>query len=189
MIETELLRAELERSFELEELFHLSRDLLGFDPEQVGGTAAKASFAGALASYSSEQDAVEALCDAILALRPDASPELSRIRANGFDRDGLLPAGSSFGPFLVGEKLGRVARQSPITPRSGAASTDCASSAPRPRRPPRPAAFLTMNLDSRIEHELYERIEAVELADALSGARSRWRETLAARVARTGPST
>ena len=39
MIETEILRAELESLYELPDLLALSRDVLGFEPESVGGTA------------------------------------------------------------------------------------------------------------------------------------------------------
>ena len=42
-MQTEILRGELERLFSLDELTALSRDLLGFDPDEVGGTNAKAS--------------------------------------------------------------------------------------------------------------------------------------------------
>jgi hypothetical protein len=69
MIETDILRAELERLFELPDLLALSRDVLGFEPERVGGTAAKASFAGALTAHCLEHDAIEGLCDALLATR------------------------------------------------------------------------------------------------------------------------
>ena len=106
MIETDLLRAELERSFELEELLHISRDLLGLDPEHDGGTAAKASFAGALAAHCAEQDAVEALCDAVLALRQDASSDLLRIRSTGVSRNDELPVNWNFGHFTLVRKLG-----------------------------------------------------------------------------------
>src|SRR5260221_7183311 len=38
-MEVDLLRAELERLFELDELLTMSRDLLGFEPETIRGTA------------------------------------------------------------------------------------------------------------------------------------------------------
>ena len=44
----EVLQGELERLFELRELLQLSSDVLGFDPEHVGGTASKGAFARAL---------------------------------------------------------------------------------------------------------------------------------------------
>ena len=47
-MDIEILRGEIERLFSLDELTALSRDLLGLDPEEVGGTGAKASFARAL---------------------------------------------------------------------------------------------------------------------------------------------
>ena len=58
MVEKELLRAELERLFELEELLHLSKNLLGFEPDALGGMETKASFAGALAAHCEKEDAV-----------------------------------------------------------------------------------------------------------------------------------
>src|SRR5687768_5551559 len=58
MKETDILQAELERLFELDELLQLSRDVLGFEPENVGGTGAKASFAGALTAHCAENEAI-----------------------------------------------------------------------------------------------------------------------------------
>lgn len=106
MNQTDLLRAELERLFELEELLNLSRDLLGFDPDAIGGTAAKGSFAGALTGYCREQEAIEALCDALLALRPEASPDLSRILSGGLAESERLELGSTFGPYVITRELG-----------------------------------------------------------------------------------
>lgn len=191
MIETDLLRAELERTFELEELLHVSRDLLGFDPERVGGTAAKASFAGALAAHCAEEDAVEALCDAVLALRPDASPELFRVRTTGLTPNDELPVGSSFGHFTLVRKLGE-GRSAVVY----AATRDGVDyrlrllrhEATRDRRGLQ--RFLTVNrLIAEIEHEfLPQRLEAgtsdgrpYVAHELLEG------ETLAARVTRTGP--
>jgi tetratricopeptide (TPR) repeat protein/tRNA A-37 threonylcarbamoyl transferase component Bud32 len=191
MIETDLLRAELERFFELEELLHISRDLLGFEPEQVGGTAAKASFAGALAAHCAEQDAVEALCDAILALRPDASPELMRIRSAGISRNDELQVNWNFGHFTLVRKLGE--GRSAIVYAATRAERDyrlriLRHEAGRDRRGLH--RFLTVNrLIAEIEHEfLPQRLEAGTIDgrhyvahELLEG------ETLAARVARTGP--
>jgi tetratricopeptide (TPR) repeat protein len=191
MIETDLLRAELERTFELEELLHVSRDLLGFDPERVGGTAAKASFAGALAAHCAEQDAVEALCDAVLALRPDASPEVLRVRTTGVTPDDELPPNASFGNFTLVKKLGE-GRSAVVY----AATRDgrdyrvrvLRHEAARDRRGLQ--RFLTVNrLITEIEHEfLPQRLEAGSIDgrpyvahELLEG------ETLAARVTRTGP--
>src|SRR5687767_11344657 len=191
MMETDLLRAELERSFELEELLHLSRDLLGFDPEQVGGTAAKASFAGALSAHCAEQDAVEALCDAVLALRPDANPELMRLRSNGISRNDELQVNWNFGHFTLVRKLGE--GRSAIVYAATRADREyrlrvVRHEAARDRRGLQ--RFLTVNrLIAEIEHEfLPQRLEAGTIDgrhyvahELLEG------ETLAARVARTGP--
>jgi tetratricopeptide (TPR) repeat protein len=106
MNDTDILRAELERLFELEELLTLSRGLLGFEPEAIGGTAAKASFAGALTAYCRDQDAVEALCDALLATRPDVSNQVLEIRSSGLPSDEALVAGSELAGFSELRKLG-----------------------------------------------------------------------------------
>src|SRR3954462_734707 len=99
MIETEILRAELERLFELPDLLKLSRDVLGFEPEGVGGTAAKASFAGALTAHCLEHDAVEALCDALLASHADVNSKIFDLRVTGVVQDEELKAGAELGPF------------------------------------------------------------------------------------------
>jgi tetratricopeptide (TPR) repeat protein/tRNA A-37 threonylcarbamoyl transferase component Bud32 len=106
MIEADLLRAELERLYELDELVSLSRDILGFDPERVGGTAAKASFAGALTLHCVEHDAVEALCDVLLATRTNVNAQVADIRLTGLAGDEELKPGSDFAGFTVLRKLG-----------------------------------------------------------------------------------
>ena len=105
-METDILRAELERHFELEELLSLSKNVLGFDPEQVGGAAAKGSFAQALTAHCVETDAVEALCDALLASKSDVSPKIASIRINGIPFDEELKTGSKLGPYTIVRKLG-----------------------------------------------------------------------------------
>ena len=82
-MEIDLLRAELERLFELEELLSLSRELLGFDPDTVGGTAGLGSFARSLTEHCAEHDAIEALCDALIASKADVSPEIARLGMKG----------------------------------------------------------------------------------------------------------
>src|SRR5690606_30395572 len=112
MKETDILRAELERLFDLDELLALTRDILGFEPEQVGGMAAKASFAGALTAHCLENDAIEALCDVLLATRDDVAPAVHEIRRTGFSLDPEIAPGEAFGPFTDLRKLGegRLAR-------------------------------------------------------------------------------
>jgi len=106
MIETDILQAELERLFDLPELLKLSRDLLGFDPDSVGGTAAKASFAGALTAHCLEHDAIEALCDAMLATSGEVNAKVADLRITGVVLDEELKAGSVLGPFTIARKLG-----------------------------------------------------------------------------------
>ena len=106
MIETDILRAELERLFELPDLLALSRDVLGFEPERVGGTAAKASFAGALTAHCLEHDAIEALCDALLATRGEVNAKIADLQLTGVALDEELKAGSELGPYQIERKLG-----------------------------------------------------------------------------------
>ncbi|HEX6276981.1 MAG TPA: tetratricopeptide repeat protein [Polyangiaceae bacterium] len=191
MIEKDLLRAELERLFELEELLHLSKNLLGFEPDSLGGTETKASFAGALAAYCEREDAVEALCDAMLALRLDVHPDLVELRTSGLKKDEPLAVGSSFGPFVVARELGEGR-----SAMAYAATRDgreyrlrvLRHEASRDRRGLH--RFLTLNrLVAEIEHEFLPRgIEAGRLDDRYYVAHELVDgETLAARVARTGP--
>jgi tetratricopeptide (TPR) repeat protein len=106
MIETDILRAELERLYELPDLLALSRDVLGFEPASVGGTAAKASFAGALTLHCLEHDAIEALCDALLATRAQVHAKVADLRVTGVALNEELSVGSEFGPYVVLSKLG-----------------------------------------------------------------------------------
>src|ERR1700744_6122051 len=106
MSETDILSAELERLFELPDLLKLSRDVLGFEPESVGGTAAKASFAGALTAHCLEHDAIEALCDALLATRAEVNAKIADLQLTGVALDEELKQGSELGPFVIERKLG-----------------------------------------------------------------------------------
>jgi tetratricopeptide (TPR) repeat protein len=101
------LCAELERAFDLEDLKRLSQDVLGFDPDSVGGGDAKASFARALTQRCSDGDAVLALCDALAVELHDVAPRITELRARGLSGDGDLELGDEFGPYLVLRRLGR----------------------------------------------------------------------------------
>src|SRR5262245_18891093 len=105
-MDIELLRAELERLFELEELFTMSRDLLGFEPDTIGGTAGKGSFVRALTDHCVEQESVEALCDAVVASKSEASPDLAKLGLRGIQDRDEVALGMSLGPFLISRKLG-----------------------------------------------------------------------------------
>src|SRR4051812_31929602 len=109
MMDPDLLTlcAELERVFELDELKNLSRDVLGLDPELVGGGAATGSFAKALTQKCVESHALVALCDAMAAARDDLSPRVAELRSQGLADEGELELGDEFGPYLVLRRLGR----------------------------------------------------------------------------------
>lgn len=102
----DILRAELERLFELDELLALSRELLGFDPDQIGGTTGKGSFVRALTDVCLERDAVEALCDAVIATKSNAGPELVELSTRGLSVEDELAPGQTLGPVSILRKLG-----------------------------------------------------------------------------------
>ena len=72
----DILRGELERLFSLDEMTSMSARLLGLNPEEVGGTTAKASFAKALAERCIDADRIDALVDVLLTWRPGVDPRL-----------------------------------------------------------------------------------------------------------------
>ena len=95
-MQIDTLHAELERLFDLDSLLDLAQNILGFEPSRIGGTAACGSFARALVSFCIDQDAVEALCDAVRILRPHASAELDAVRAHGLSNDEPMATGQTF---------------------------------------------------------------------------------------------
>ncbi|HEX4337885.1 MAG TPA: tetratricopeptide repeat protein [Polyangiaceae bacterium] len=105
-MEVDLLRTELERLFELDELLTLSRELLGFDPDAIGGTGGKGSFVRALTDHCVVHEAFEALCDAVAASKSGASPEVAELGQRGLPAADELSLGMTFGPFYVLSKLG-----------------------------------------------------------------------------------
>ncbi len=101
----ETLSAELERLFELPDLTRLSRDALGFEPEDIGGVTTRASFARALAEQAVTSEAVDALLDAIALDRRGLPGSLEAVR----ERSGAseeLAGGESIGEYLITGKLG-----------------------------------------------------------------------------------
>jgi tetratricopeptide (TPR) repeat protein len=191
MSETDILRAELERLYELPELLKLSQDLLGFDPKSVGGAAAKGSFAGALTAHCLEHDAVEALCDALLATHTDVNAKVAELRVTGVSPDETLKPGAELGPYVIARKIGegRLA----IT---YAASKDGAPlrlkvlrrEATRDQRGLH--RFLTVNrLIGQIEHAgLPRQLTAGNVADRFVVAHAQVEaQPLSERIARTGP--
>jgi serine/threonine-protein kinase len=100
------LRGELERLFELDELMRLSSKLLGFDPRAIGGTAGKASFVRALTSYCDAHGALEALCDAVVATKPNADARLQAWRNHGLSEVREIEVGETFEGFQIESRLG-----------------------------------------------------------------------------------
>jgi len=100
----DILRAELERLFSLDELTSMSQRLLGLDPADVGGATAKASFARALAERCVDGDRIDALVDVILVSRQGVDPRVRDV-AGLYGREELAP-GQALGSFLVVRKLG-----------------------------------------------------------------------------------
>src|SRR5437016_6475719 len=103
----DILRAELERLFSLDEMTSMSERLLGLDPQDVGGATAKASFAKALAERCVDGDRIDALVDVLLAWRPGVDPRLRDV-AGLFAKEELSP-GDILGPFVVSRKIGESA--------------------------------------------------------------------------------
>lgn len=101
---TDILRGELERLFDLDELKSLSADLLGIDPDQVGGTEGKGAFARALVERCSSDDALLALADAVILSKEGVDAKLGKL----FDLDPgeELKAGAQVAGFRVLKKVG-----------------------------------------------------------------------------------
>ncbi|MGC4093559.1 MAG: tetratricopeptide repeat protein [Polyangiaceae bacterium] len=104
------LSAELERLYELEELKSLSSGLLGLDPNDVGGTSAKASFARALTQRCLEIGALDALVDAVQASQKALPADLvKKLRNGAIDAAARPQEGDEVGEFLVLRDLGESA--------------------------------------------------------------------------------
>jgi tetratricopeptide (TPR) repeat protein len=98
----DILRGELERLFELDDMKQLSSDLLGLAPEEVGGVTGKGAFARALVEKCSAEDALPALADAIGLTKQGMKEGVDLYVISGED----LAAGTVVGPFKVIKKLG-----------------------------------------------------------------------------------
>ncbi|MCB9635009.1 MAG: tetratricopeptide repeat protein [Sandaracinus sp.] len=97
----DLLRGELERLFELDEMTELSAELLGYEPNQLGGTDGKGAFARALVERCAADSALEALADAmrLFGKTPDVT-KLFDVRAGR-----ALEPGEELGGFKVLKQL------------------------------------------------------------------------------------
>ncbi|HEX3770154.1 MAG TPA: tetratricopeptide repeat protein, partial [Polyangiaceae bacterium] len=100
----DILRAELERLYSLDEMTSMSEELLGLDPDEVGGATAKASFARALTERCIDGDQLEALIDVILVSRQNVDPRVGDVTSL-FGKE-EIPNGGKLGPFAILRKLG-----------------------------------------------------------------------------------
>jgi tetratricopeptide (TPR) repeat protein/tRNA A-37 threonylcarbamoyl transferase component Bud32 len=187
----DILRAELERLFSLDELTSMSQRLLGLDPEDVGGAAAKATFAQALTQRCLDRDRIDALVDVILVSRQGVDPRVRDV-AGLFGKEELIP-GKTLGPYVVGRKLGESELSIVYTAKHGDEERVLKvlrREACRDRRAVQ--RFLTANrLVAEVEHEgLPQWLEAGESDGAfwVSYAYVESMQPLSARFARTGPS-
>lgn len=105
MMELDVLRAELERLFELDELMQLSQDVLGFDPEAVGGTATLGAFAGALVGHCLDVDALAALTDALTVTKPNIDRRIA-VLGDIIPAEGELKPGEKLEDYTIVRKLG-----------------------------------------------------------------------------------
>ena len=101
---TDILRGELERLFELEELKTLSDELLGLDPDQVGGTDGKGAFARALVERCRDDDALPALADAIFASKRGVDEKVLGLFDNIAGEE--LSPGAEVASFRILKKIG-----------------------------------------------------------------------------------
>jgi tetratricopeptide (TPR) repeat protein/tRNA A-37 threonylcarbamoyl transferase component Bud32 len=187
----EILRGELERLYTLDELTEMSKRLLGLDPEDVGGSSAKASFARALAERCHDDDRIEALVDVIVVSRREVDPRVRDVAALTLGSE--IAPGKPIGPFTVQKKLGEGEIGVVYLAQRNAKSfvvKVLRRDASRDRRAV--ARYLTATrLVSGVTHEgLPAGIEARELPDGTDYVAYEFVEaqSLAARFARTGPS-
>lgn len=100
----DILRGELERLFSLEEMTTMSQRLLGLDPDDVGGTSAKGSFARALTERCVDGERIEALVDVLRVQRRDVDPRVFDIMALLGKEE--LSSGRQIGEYTIQKKLG-----------------------------------------------------------------------------------
>ncbi len=100
------LRAELERLFDLDELQQLALDVLGLEASAVSDTSAAATFAQRLVDRCAEEQALEALCDAMHTTKDSVDPRLSELRTRGCLDGRELEEGEAFGSYRILAQIG-----------------------------------------------------------------------------------
>ncbi len=185
------LRGELERLFELEELLKLSSALLGFSPKEIGGTSGKATFVRALTDYCYARGAVEALCDAVAAMRPNADPRLLAVRNLGVWERRELGPGDALDSFGIERKLGEGPQGACYLAQRQGEDYRIKLLHPETARDQRGVQrFLTFSriLGVKTHVAFPQGVEVIQ-GDSGSYVAQRWfeGESLAARLSRTGP--
>lgn len=190
-MEMESLRGELERLFELDELVTLSSTLLGFNPKEIGGTGGKASFVRALTDFCAARGAVEALCDAVATIRPNADPRLFTWRNFGIWERRELTPGETLNEFSITRRIGEGPQGTCYLAQRGGEDYRLKLLHPETTRDARGRwRFLTFNriLSSTSHPALPEALEVIQ-SERGTLVVQRWfeGESLAAHLARTGP--
>ncbi len=98
---TDLLRGELEKNFELDDMLRLSTELLGLVPDEIGGTSAKGAFARALVDACDREDALSALAEAMRFTKSELVDGIDLFAGEGELAPGTLALG-----WKVQKKLG-----------------------------------------------------------------------------------
>ena len=190
-MEMDSLRGELERLFELDELLTLSSTLLGFDAKEIGGMSGKASFVRALITYCEAEGALEALCDAVVATKPNADADLMAYRNLGVWSRRDLEIGEELDGFNIEQKLGEGPQGTCYLAKRDGDAYRIKVLHPETTRDVRGVQrFLTFNRILAAQHHsaFPEGLEVVHTA-AHTYVAQRWfdGEPLSARSSRTGP--
>ena len=104
MTTTEILRGELERLFELDDLKRISTDLLGLSLDEIGSASGKGAFARSLVDLCVRQDSLEALADAVLFSAKGVDDRVRQVFEGQRGQD--LSAGTVVAGFRVLKKIG-----------------------------------------------------------------------------------
>ena len=105
----DVLRAELERLFDFEELRASSTRHLAIDSSLLKGANTKSALASALVTWAVDQDAVEALSDLVVTARRGADRRIDSLRLRGFESGDGLPVNGESNGFELVRRIGRSA--------------------------------------------------------------------------------
>jgi tetratricopeptide (TPR) repeat protein len=118
----DILRGALERLFTPAELGELCRRYLGIEPASLSGDAERSTLAAALVRHCERTEAVAALVDVVLAIRPEADERLEQLRLTGYHREEPIAVGQPLGPYAVEARIGEGPLATTVRARSGEAT-------------------------------------------------------------------